>query len=116
MPLNLERYGGRIDNNIIPLPLDARKRGSQFIFYDTNPNCPADEKYKALVETEKQTLDYYKSCDGVQFERVRTLADDGAYDSMNVALWDEKSQKYFLFYRGVHGSDTANGKWTAEAA
>lgn len=116
VPLNLERYGGRIENNIIPLPLDARKRGSQFIFYDTNPNCPADEKYKALVETATQTLDYYKSCDGVQFERVRTLADDGAYDSMNVALWDEKSQKYYLFYRGVHGSDTANGKWTAEAA
>lgn len=115
-PLNLERYGGRIDNNIIPLPLDARKRGSQFIFYDTNPNCPADERYKALVETAKQTLDYYKSSDGVQFERVRTLADDGAYDSLNVALWDDKTEQYYLFYRGVHGSATVDGKWTDAAA
>lgn len=116
VPLNLERYGGRIDNNIIPLPFEARKRGSQFVFRDTNPNCPADERYKALIETNKQTLDYYKSSDGVQFERVRTLADDGAYDSLNVALWDDKTQQYYLFYRGVHGSATVDGKWTNEAA
>ena len=116
VPLNLERYGGRIDNNIIPLPFDARKRGSQFIFRDTNPKCPADELYKALIETREQTLDYYKSSDGVHFERVRTLADDGAYDSMNVALWDDKTQQYYLFYRGVHGSATVDGKWTDEAA
>jgi len=115
VPLNLERYGGRIDNNIIPLPLDARKRGSWFIFCDTNPECPADERYKALVETAKQSLDYYKSADGVQFERVRTLADDGAYDSMNVALWDKETRQYFLFYRGVHGTDTVNGKWAPGA-
>jgi len=115
VPLGLERYAGRIDNNIIPLPLDARRRASQFIFRDTNPDCPRDERYKALIETTKQTLDYYKSRDGVNFERVRTLADDGAYDSMNVALWDAQSKKYFLFYRGVHGAGTVNGKWTAEA-
>lgn len=115
VPLSLERYGGRIDNNIMPLPEDARIRASQFVFRDTNPKCPAGERYKALVETAKQTLDYYKSSDGVQFERVRTLADDGAYDSLNVALWDKYTQQYFLFYRGVHGSDTVGGKWTAEA-
>lgn len=116
VPLSLERYGGRIDNNIIPLPEDARIRASQVIFKDTNPKCPEDERYKALVETNNQSLDYYKSRDGVQFEKVRTLADDGAYDSMNVAFWDKYTEQYFLFYRGVHGSDTVCGKWTAKAA
>jgi len=111
VPLGLTRYGGRIDNNIIPLPEDARERASQYIFRDENPNCPADERYKALVEMPDHTLSYFKSSDGVQFEKVRTLADDGAYDSLNVAFWDKQNGKYFLFYRGVHGGDTVNGKW-----
>lgn len=115
-PLNLERYDGRIDNNIIPLPMEARKRGSQYVFRDTNPECLAVERYKALVEMSDQTLCYFRSSDGVNFEKVRTLADDGAYDSLNVAFWDPQSKQYFLFYRGVHGADTVNGKWTNEAA
>lgn len=114
VPLEMERYAGRIDNNIIPLPEDARKKGSQYIFRDTNPACPSDEQYKALVELPDQTLCYFKSADGVAFERVRVLADDGAYDSLNVAFWDPQYQKYFLFYRGIHGAATENGKWTYE--
>jgi len=116
VPLALERYCGRLDNNIIPLPEDARKRASQYIFRDTNPNCPADAQYKALVEMADQTLCYFKSPDGVHFEKVRTLADDGAYDSLNTAFWDAQTKQYFLFYRGVHGAGTANGKWTSKAA
>ena len=44
VPLGLERYGGRIDNNIMPLPEDARIRASQFVFRDANPQCPAGER------------------------------------------------------------------------
>lgn len=109
--LELERFSGRKDNNVIPFSPEERKRGSFFVFYDTNPDCPEQERYKALVELPNQSLCYFKSQDGVNFERVRILADDGAYDSLNVAFWDEQSQRYFLFYRGVHGADAEGGKW-----
>ena len=115
-PLNLEDFEGEKNNNIIPMPEDALKRGSLYVFCDTNPDCSEDERYKALVEMSDQTLCYFKSSDGLNFERVGTLVDDGAYDSLNVAFWDETEKKYFLFYRGVHGSATINGKWTDEAA
>lgn len=115
-PLNLEDFEGETNNNIIPMPEDALKRGSLYIFCDTNPDFKKGEEYKALVEMSDQTLCYFKSSDGVNFERVGTLVDDGAYDSLNVAFWDKYSKKYFLFYRGVHGANTVNGKWTDEAA
>lgn len=115
VPLELERYQGRKDNNIIPFSPEARKRGSFFVFCDTNPDCTPDARYKALVEMPNQSLCYFKSEDGVQFEQVRILADDGAYDSLNVAFWDTQSKQYFLFYRGVHGADAQGGKWKAGA-
>lgn len=110
--LDLESFHGCADTNIVPFPAEALKRGSVFIFRDPNPACPADEKYKALAEYPDQSLRYLKSPDGVNFTYVRVLADDGAYDSMNVALWDAQAEKYFLFYRGIHGSDAPDGKWT----
>lgn len=111
VPLELERFAGRKDNNIIPFPEDALKRGSIFFFRDTNPNCPADEVYKALAELRNQSLCYFKSADGIQYEQVRILADDGAYDSLNIAFWDPQTEQYFLYYRGVHGTDAEGGKW-----
>ena len=116
VPLNLESFCGTKENNIVPFPEDALRRGSVFIFRDTNPACPPDERYKALAELTDQTLCYFKSADGIDFQQVRVLADDGAYDSLNVALWDAQSQQYFLFYRGIHGSDSENGKWKRSAA
>lgn len=115
VPLGLEVHSGNKDNNIIPFPEDALKRASIFIFRDPNPACPPDAKYKALAELTNQSLCYFKSADGIHFERVRVLADDGAYDSLNVALWDAQSEKYFLFYRGIHGADSENGKWKRSA-
>lgn len=115
VPLELERYYGRKDNNIIPFSEEERKRGSFFVFCDSNPSCPPDQRYKALVELPNQSLCYFKSADGVNFERVRILADDGAYDSLNVAFWDADSAQYFLFYRGVHGADAEGGKWKTGA-
>lgn len=115
VPLNLEAFRGTKENNIVPFPEDALRRGSVFVFRDPNPVCPPDERYKALAELTDQSLCYFKSADGIVFERVRVLADDGAYDSLNVALWDAQSERYFLFYRGIHGSDSENGKWKRAA-
>ena len=114
--LQLEAFRGQRDNNIIPFPEDACQRGSFFVFCDTKPDCPDQERYKALVELSDHTLAYFKSADGIRFEWVRVLVDDGAYDSLNIAFWDDRTQQYFLFYRGVHGGGTVNGKWAPGAA
>lgn len=99
-------FWGRKENNII---LDSI-RDNMYFFRDTNPDCPADARYKGLAEAE-DALFYYKSADGVHFEKVRLLADDGAYDSMNIAFWDDETQQYFFFYRGLHGVGAPDGKW-----
>ena len=103
-------YAGQENNNII---MDNIPDNIYF-FYDTNPDCRYEERYKGLAQIGDQELWYFKSADGVHFEKERMLCNDGAYDSMNVAFWDEKTQQYFLFFRGVHGGGSQNGKWTAE--
>ena len=104
-------WEGDPENNIVRDDI----RDNMFFFKDTNPACPPEEKFKALAER-RDALALFVSADGVRFEEKRILADDGAYDSLNVCFWDETEQKYYLFYRGVHGEGTVNGKWTEAAA
>ena len=89
-------------------------RDNMFFFMDTNPACPPEAKFKALADR-KGGLSLFVSADGTHFEEKGILVDDGAYDSLNICFWDETEKKYFLFYRGVHGEETENGKWTKAA-
>lgn len=82
------------------------------VYKDTNPDCPPEERYKGLGQGKNHTLWYYRSADGVHFEKMGVLVDDGAYDSLNVCFWDYHTKQYFLFYRGVHGGrDSQDGHW-----
>ena len=100
-------FWGRKENNIL---LDTI-RDNMCFFRDSNPDCPPEQKYKALTGNGNQELHLYTSADGVHFQKERLLADDGAYDSLNIAFWDEIQKQYYLYYRGVHGEGTVNGKW-----
>lgn len=112
LPLGIVDIPGHPENNVFfPESLD-----NLHVYKDTNPACPEDEKYKALIgvtESEKQELRYWKSRDGIHFTFERVLVDDGAYDSMNVTFWDPHRECYYLYYRGVHGENTKDGKWTS---
>lgn len=111
IPVGLHEFWGTKDNNILSLTTGDNIA----IFKDTNPNCPPDERYKGLCGTDKKELVYYKSADGVHFEKARVIVSDGAYDSLNVCFWDSASQQYYLFYRGFHGPSTdGNRSWTKE--
>ena len=107
IPTEIISVGGSTHNNVI---LDT-VRDNMFFFRDTNPDCAPDARYKGLAEMENK-LYCFKSADGVHFEKERVLADDGAYDSLNVCFWDDLTQQYWLFYRGLHGEHAKNGKWT----
>lgn len=86
-----------------------------FVFYDTNPACPHDEKYKAITlykmlhpdgETKRSLCCLY-SPDGYHFRLSHPMTRFGTFDSLNTAMWDGK--RYCCYYRSFHNlPDTDN--------
>lgn len=76
------------------------------VFYDKNPNCPDDERFKALGEDKDENggfiLKYYASKDGLDFREMYVIDVKGTFDTYNVTFWDENTQQYFLYYRSFH--------------
>lgn len=112
--LGIFSYEGSFDNNIVHM--EDREIDNFAVILDTNPACPADEKYKALSEYNVETVEngqkirtphlaYYKSADGFNFTFDRLLPINGKFDSMNFALWDQKIGKYRLYFRDLHRLD-----------
>lgn len=104
-------YNGSKDNNIVHAP--GVPVDNFTVFYDENPNCPEDERYKALSSTYpgsegKLGLGYFKSGDGYHFEFVRVLPFVGTFDSMNVGLWDPTTKKYCIYFRNFHSHDNVD--------
>lgn len=100
LPINKYERDGEYNNNIF---LDE-KRDNFSIFYDKNPACPENERYKALsMGTAKEIygegLYLYVSADGIDFTLKEKLPIPGTFDSFNVLIWDEESELYRLFYR-----------------
>lgn len=68
--------------------------GTRFVFYDTNPDCPKNERYKALGPYDEELengekrhgLWYYVSSDGYSFTRSHCITNDGHFDSLNTAF------------------------------
>ncbi len=105
--LGMYEYGGSTFNNIVfsrEEPIDNFS-----VFYDENPACPADEKFKALSAANSDeagaVLRYYASADGITFREMRDLPIAGTFDSFNTVMWDETERQYHLYYRGFHGTD-----------
>lgn len=107
--LRLYMYEDNLNNNIV-LPDIADNLS---VFYDTNPNCPAEEKYKAIgkgvmsdiVPGKKDFLLCYVSADGYNFVKSHAITDNGAFDSLNTFTW--KDGKYTAYVRGYHWNDDA---------
>lgn len=98
----------------------ARKDLDTFtICMDTRPDCPPDERFKAVTPLYLRTSedpDYmfskgvmfaYKSSDGIHWERLQDepVMTPNSYDSMNLTYWDEATQQYWGFIRGYHGDN-----------
>jgi len=116
--LGLVEFNGSKRNNIVlaadsikEIPLDP---GHIAVFKDSNPSCPADAKYKALIRaTEVRALYALKSSDGIHFELLtkKQLITDGAFDSENLAFWDSVRGEYRAYFRdfrdGIRNIKTA---------
>lgn len=105
--LGKHAYGGTRATNIV-----FEREGSidNFsVFYDENPDCPEEARFKALSawmdEKRGRHLCCYVSADGYDFTRAADIPVKGTFDSFNVLLWDEVRRLYFVYYRSYHRAD-----------
>ncbi len=75
-------------------------------FWDANPNCDENQRYKALGGTSKSGMIPYVSKDGIHWEKLQNepVFSDGKFDSQNVVFWSESEHCYVLYFR----------EWTGE--
>lgn len=96
-------YNGTTYNNIVFM---REKEIDNFsVFYDNNPACPENKKFKALAAEYtdgKALLRCYLSADGYAFREGAVLPLYGSFDSFNLAFWDEETNQYFLYFRAFH--------------
>ena len=106
LPINKYERDGECLNNVF----FGEKRDNLSIFYDKNPNCPENERFKALsMGTQKEVygegLYLFVSANGLDFQLKEKLPIPGTFDSFNVMLWDEEEQLYRFYYRGENNPD-----------
>ncbi len=104
--LNKIEYNGSKENNVVFYRDNGGNLDTFTVFYDPNPDCPKDEKFKALArDSGTDILDYYKSTDGYDFQYVANIRTNGTYDTYNVVYWDEDKKQYVMYYRGYRKKD-----------
>ena len=106
LPINKYERDGECKNNIF---LDE-KRDNFAVFYDKNPACPENERFKAISmgsakEIYGEGLYLYVSPDGIDFTLKKKLPIPGTFDSYNVMMWDEEEELYRFFYRSENNPE-----------
>lgn len=97
--INRIDYKGIIENNIVFLGAPAHNFAP---FYDENPVCPDDEKFKAIGGVLAiGGLYAFKSADGMLWEHMseKPVISKGQFDSMNTAFYDKKCGVYRCYSR-----------------
>ena len=97
--LGLIEVQGTKANNVVL----ARHRGCHNFapFADTNPDAPADQKYKALGGTGAPGLIAFVSPDGLRWKELQKepVITKGAFDSQNNAFWSNNEGRYVCYFR-----------------
>lgn len=98
---NRYEYNGSKENNIVFMR--EGNLDTFTVFYDPNPECKAEEKFKAFArEACTEFMDLYISEDGLDFKYVEKVGLKGTFDTYNVVMWDEAKKEYRLYFRGFH--------------
>ncbi|HIE04105.1 MAG TPA: hypothetical protein EYP61_05045 [Candidatus Latescibacteria bacterium] len=98
--LGLYEFGGSKRNNIVWIGSESHNFTP---FRDLNPDCPPEERYKALGVV-KGGLRAFASPDGIRWKLIREepVITKGAFDSQNLAFWDPVRERYVEFHRGSY--------------
>lgn len=103
--LGLFEFEGSRDNNIVWMDNETTKHVTHNFtpFKDTNPECPAEARYKAIggAAVEGGGLWALKSADGVHWSLLhdKPIITEGAFDSQNLAFWDVERGEYREYHR-----------------
>lgn len=80
-------------------------------FKDDNPDCPPEQRYKAVGGTIfTDGLWTLQSADGIHWKplSLKPVVTEGWFDSQNVAFWDVQKQRYVIYFR-VFSEGKKNG-------
>jgi len=101
--LGLYEFQGSKENNIVYMGVEAHNFAP---FLDTNPKAELDERYKAVGGLEGRLFGF-TSPDGIRWKKLQPepVMTKGAFDSLNVALWDEQTKLYRCYSRHWAGGD-----------
>jgi len=97
--LGLFEYNGSKDNNIVWLGAGCHNFTP---FKDANPAAPPEQRYKALASAApKASLVPFASPDGYRWSKLQDepVITEGAFDSQNLAFWDEVRGEYVSYFR-----------------
>jgi hypothetical protein len=110
--LGICEFNGSKQNNIVWTAPDA---DNFMVFKDTNPDCRPGEKYKAVAQGKRHAdgptgLHAFKSPDGMHWTDLGEdlIISKGAFDTLNVAFWDNERGKYFCYVRDYSAREKAN--------
>ena len=112
--LGLHEDNGSKENNIFLTGLGVHNFAP---FLDKRTDCPKDERFKALAGSAKEGgLFAFKSADGVHWSLIRKepVITVGAFDSQNLAFWDETAGVYRAYFRTFSKGVTTQKVWKPE--
>ncbi len=99
VPVNRIDYNGIAENNIVYKGTECHNFCP---FYDTNPDCPEDQRYKAVGGTNQiGGLFGFISADGIHWKKVsdKPIITAGDFDTMNMAFWNPHTGRYHAYCR-----------------
>jgi len=96
--LGLFEFNGSTDNNLVWVGPGSHDFTP---FKDTNPVCPPEARYKAVGNGGKAGLLAFISPDGIHWSPLQEtgIITEGAFDSQNLAFWDEMRGEYRVYFR-----------------
>lgn len=102
--LGLIEYEGSRENNIV---WSGPNLDNFTPFKDTNPACPADERFKAVAAGPGGLL-ALKSSDGLRWSYLteKPIITQGKFDTQNNAFWDPQRKQYWCYIRDFHPAKT----------
>lgn len=97
--LGLVDYKGSTANNIVWSGIGTHNFAP---FRDTNPSCEPEARYKALAGGKKKGLVAFTSPDAIHWTLAseEPVITEGAFDSQNLAFYDNVRGRYVDFHRG----------------
>ena len=107
--LGLYEFEGNFDNNFIIRDICD----NIFVMKDSNPACPPEHRYKAVLEGGLRTdtpegchrLMCMTSPDGIHFKNYGIISEGYGYDSQNTLQWNRHTGKYYCYFRETRPRD-----------